>query len=132
MLVRSVNTGSAAEKGGLKAGDVITKFDGERIRSLGELREKLAAKSEKATLTVTRRQDGTDAEHRVACAGEGDAASRGAQHEYLKRRGVSSGELFSEAFFDAGFTTILQETTSGLRGERAEVKRSPRAFISPG
>lgn len=54
VLIRSVNTGSAAEKGGLKAGDVITKFDGERIRSLGELREKLAAKSETATLTVTR------------------------------------------------------------------------------
>jgi serine protease Do len=54
VLVRSVNAGSAAEKGGLKSGDVITKFDGERIRSLGELREKLAAKSETATLTVTR------------------------------------------------------------------------------
>jgi serine protease Do len=54
VLVRSVNAGSAAEKGGLKAGDVITKFDGERIHSLGELREKLAAKSETATLSVTR------------------------------------------------------------------------------
>src|SRR5580700_10840242 len=54
VLVRSVSAGSAAEKGGLKAGDVITKFDGERIRSLGELREKLAAKNDTATLTVTR------------------------------------------------------------------------------
>jgi serine protease Do len=54
VLVRSVHAGSAADKGGLKAGDVITKFDGERIRSLGELREKLAAKSETAKLTVTR------------------------------------------------------------------------------
>ena len=54
VLVRSVSAGSAAEKGGLKAGDVITKFDGERIRSLGELREKVAAKGETATLTVTR------------------------------------------------------------------------------
>src|SRR5579871_5391745 len=54
VLVRSVNAGSAAEKSGLKAGDVITKFDGERIRSLGELREKLAAKNDTATLTVTR------------------------------------------------------------------------------
>jgi len=57
VLVRSVHTGSAAEKGGLKAGDVITKFDGERVRSLGELREKLAAKSETATLTVTRNKN---------------------------------------------------------------------------
>jgi serine protease Do len=39
-----VNSGSPAEKAGVKAGDVITSFNGERIRTLGELREKLAAK----------------------------------------------------------------------------------------
>jgi serine protease Do len=42
ILVRSVNSGSPAEKAGVKAGDVITTFNGERIRSSGELREKLA------------------------------------------------------------------------------------------
>lgn len=58
VLVRSVNAGSPAEKGGLKAGDVITKFNGERIRSLGELRDKLVAKSDsKATLSVTRNKN---------------------------------------------------------------------------
>jgi serine protease Do len=46
VLVRSVNAGSVAEKAGLKAGDVITKFNGERIRSLGDLREKLAGKND--------------------------------------------------------------------------------------
>jgi C-terminal processing protease CtpA/Prc len=44
VLVREVNPGSAAEKGGLKAGDVITSVNGERVRSVGDLREKLAAK----------------------------------------------------------------------------------------
>jgi C-terminal processing protease CtpA/Prc len=44
ILVREVNSGSAAEKAGLKAGDVITSLDGERIRTIGEMREKLAAK----------------------------------------------------------------------------------------
>ena len=46
ILVRNVNPGSPAEKGGMKAGDVITTFNGERIRSLGDLREKLAAKTD--------------------------------------------------------------------------------------
>jgi serine protease Do len=46
VLVRSVNAGSVAEKAGMKAGDVITKFNGDRIRSLGDLREKLAAKND--------------------------------------------------------------------------------------
>jgi membrane-associated protease RseP (regulator of RpoE activity) len=46
VLVRNVNPGSAAEKAGVKAGDVITSFNGERIRSLGDLRERLAGKNE--------------------------------------------------------------------------------------
>jgi serine protease Do len=46
VLVRNVNAGSVAEKAGVKAGDVITSFNGERIRSLGDLREKLAAKND--------------------------------------------------------------------------------------
>lgn len=44
ILVREVNPGSAAEKGGLKAGDVITSVNGERVRTVGDLREKLVAK----------------------------------------------------------------------------------------
>lgn len=43
ILVRSVNSGSPAEKAGVKAGDVITSLNGERIRTVGDLREKLAA-----------------------------------------------------------------------------------------
>ena len=46
VLVRDVNSGSPAEKAGLKAGDVITSIDGDRIRSVGDLREKLAPKSD--------------------------------------------------------------------------------------
>jgi serine protease Do len=46
VLVRDVNTGSPAEKAGLKAGDVITSINGDRIRSVGDLREKLAPKSD--------------------------------------------------------------------------------------
>lgn len=46
VLVREVNPGSAAEKAGMKAGDVILSVDGTRIRTLGELREKLAARED--------------------------------------------------------------------------------------
>jgi serine protease Do len=52
ILVRDVNPGSPAEKAGVKAGDVITSFNGERIRTLGELREKLAAKHDDKDKTV--------------------------------------------------------------------------------
>jgi serine protease Do len=46
ILVREVNPGSAAEKAGVKAGDVITSVNGERVRTVGDLRQKLAAKRE--------------------------------------------------------------------------------------
>jgi serine protease Do len=52
VLVRSVNTGSPAEKAGLKAGDVIVKLDGDRIRTVGDLREKLAEKREKKAVSL--------------------------------------------------------------------------------
>ncbi|MGB8474598.1 MAG: PDZ domain-containing protein [Candidatus Acidiferrum sp.] len=52
VLVRDVNAGSAAEKAGVKSGDVITSLDGERIRSLGDLREQLAAKREDKTVKL--------------------------------------------------------------------------------
>lgn len=47
ILVRSVNAGSPAEKAGMKAGDVITNVNGERVRTIGDLREKLAKAEDK-------------------------------------------------------------------------------------
>ena len=47
ILVRSVNAGSPAEKAGMKAGDVITTVGGERVRTVGDLREKLAKAEDK-------------------------------------------------------------------------------------
>jgi serine protease Do len=52
ILVRSVNSGSPAEKAGMKAGDVITSFNGEHVRSLGDLRQKLAAQSDAKTAKI--------------------------------------------------------------------------------
>jgi serine protease Do len=52
VLVRDVKSGSAAEKAGLKAGDVITKVDGTRVRNLGELREQMRAKRESKTVAL--------------------------------------------------------------------------------
>jgi serine protease Do len=49
ILVRDVNPGSAAEKAGVKAGDVITSLNGERIHGVAELRSKLAAAGEEKT-----------------------------------------------------------------------------------
>ncbi len=52
VLVREVSPGTPAEKAGLKAGDVITKLDGERVRTASELRQKMREKREKKTVSV--------------------------------------------------------------------------------
>ena len=52
ILVRDVTSGSPAEKAGVKAGDVITSLNGEHIRTVGELREKLSAKRDDKDRTV--------------------------------------------------------------------------------
>ena len=52
ILVREVNSGTPAEKAGLKAGDVITSLNGERIHSIGDLREKLSAKHDEKGTSV--------------------------------------------------------------------------------
>ena len=53
VLVRRVEKGSAAEKAGIKAGDVITKIEGEKISSPGELRQAVRQNRDKKTVTVT-------------------------------------------------------------------------------
>ena len=52
VLVREVKSGTPAEKAGLKAGDVITKVDGERVRSVSELRQKVREKREKKSVSI--------------------------------------------------------------------------------
>jgi predicted metalloprotease with PDZ domain len=52
VLVREVNAGSAAEKAGVKSGDVIVSLNGDRVRSLGDLREKLAGRREDKTVKL--------------------------------------------------------------------------------
>jgi membrane-associated protease RseP (regulator of RpoE activity) len=57
VLVREVVVGSAAEKAGLKAGDVIVAVDGKEVASVGKLRRALAGDTEekrKVTLTIVR------------------------------------------------------------------------------
>ncbi len=46
ILVRAVGNDTPAEKAGLKAGDVITSLNGERIRSVGDLRQQLSRRDE--------------------------------------------------------------------------------------
>jgi serine protease Do len=52
ILVRGVFPDTPAAKAGLKVGDVITSVDGERVRSVGELREKMVQKREEKAVKL--------------------------------------------------------------------------------
>jgi serine protease Do len=52
ILVREVRTGTAADKAGLKAGDVIVKVDGKPIHTLADLRVELRGKSDQKTVAL--------------------------------------------------------------------------------
>lgn len=55
LLVKNVEGGSAAEKAGIKAGDVITKVDGQKVATSSELRSALSGKAGKdVPITVVR------------------------------------------------------------------------------
>jgi serine protease Do len=84
ILVRSVNNGSAAEKAGLKAGDVITSFNGERVRSLGDLRQKLASQSENTTAKIGVLRNRSE----VTLAVELPAGKQKTQHRIMQRTNI--------------------------------------------
>jgi S1-C subfamily serine protease len=52
ILVREVRSGTAADKAGLKAGDVIVKVDGKPIHTLADLRTELRSKSGQKTVAL--------------------------------------------------------------------------------
>ncbi len=54
VLVSSVEGNSAAEKAGLKAGDVITAIDGKNVRTPGDFSREIRAASGKGTLKIMR------------------------------------------------------------------------------
>ncbi|HEY6254064.1 MAG TPA: PDZ domain-containing protein, partial [Candidatus Angelobacter sp.] len=53
LLVRSVEKGSPAEKGGMKAGDVITRADNEKITDRADLRRAVRTHRDGGKMTVT-------------------------------------------------------------------------------
>jgi serine protease Do len=52
ILVREVRSGTAAERAGLKAGDVIVKVNGKPVGLLSELRQQLRDKSDEKTVSL--------------------------------------------------------------------------------
>jgi serine protease Do len=60
ILVREVRSGTPAEKAGLKAGDVITKVDGQAVKSTRDLRAQLRQKIDQKSVTLSVLRKGSE------------------------------------------------------------------------
>lgn len=67
IYITSVEEGSAAEKAGLKKGNIIAKFDGASVSSMGELKEQLSyyKEGEEVTFAVWAVENGQYEERTV-------------------------------------------------------------------
>jgi S1-C subfamily serine protease len=80
VLVRDVRTGSAAEKAGLKAGDVITKVEGHDVKTLGDLREQMRQGTADKPIQVTIVRRGTEMTLPVTVEKPRSATAPGVMH----------------------------------------------------
>jgi membrane-associated protease RseP (regulator of RpoE activity) len=62
VLVVSVDEGSAAEKAGIKAGDLIVRFSGREIRDTGDLRDEVRKAESGKEVGITVHRDGKPVE----------------------------------------------------------------------
>jgi S1-C subfamily serine protease len=66
VLITNVQAGSAAERGGLQAGDVIIAVDGQRVRNTAELRAQVRATAETRTAALRVVRNGVEMTVNVA------------------------------------------------------------------
>jgi serine protease Do len=113
-LVRSVEAGSPADKGGLEAGDIITKFDGKTIDKSSDLPRMVGATKPgtKSTVTVFRR--GATRELAVVIGEiESDKAVARLPGKEEKPKASTAAQVFGLAVIDL---TDAQKKELGIKG----------------
>jgi serine protease Do len=85
VLVRSVGKDSAAEKAGLKAGDVIVKVDGTEISSPRELSSQMRAQRNRQTLPLTLMRERRETTVTVTLDSDGSGPERPARRTTVRQ-----------------------------------------------
>jgi membrane-associated protease RseP (regulator of RpoE activity) len=104
-LVTRVEEGSAAERAGMKAGDVIQKIDGARVEDPSDVASAMRSKDPGDTLALTVLRERRERDVEVI-AGAGERLAR-VERRHM-RRGPHHGGRFDERF---------EERLHGLRGQ---------------
>jgi serine protease Do len=92
VLVSNVKEGSAAEKAGIKRGDVITAFNGEKIDSSNVLRNKVAQTAPGTSVKLSISRDGKDSDINVTLDEFKASDSKNPTGESGNDNGTAQGE----------------------------------------
>jgi serine protease Do len=111
VIVGSVQKGSAAEKAGLKQGDVITAFNGSAVLDANELRNLVAATQPGADATVTILRDGREQQLKVTLGELSVAAPEGGEGG----EGGGGGDQSEGGKLGIEVTPLTPETASRFR-----------------
>jgi serine protease Do len=116
VLVREVHAGTAAEKAGLKAGDVIVRVDAEEVADVGDLRRALRKKKagEDVTLGIVRQRQETTVRLQLE-------ESRSRARSTAARHVCRPGE----------WGTALRESLEEVEHELRELERELREEVGP-
>jgi len=132
-MVRGVESGGPAEKAGVEAGDIITKFDGKVIDKSSDLPRIVGSTKpgNRSTITVFRRGTSRDLTVTVAeIEAEKSTAKAPAKEE--KTKGSAAGQVFGLAVSDL---TDAQKKELGVKGGvrvEAAVESAARAGLREG
>ncbi len=117
VLVQQVSPGLAAEKAGLKHGDIITEFEGHKIVDSNEFRNLVANISPGSTVKLKIWRDGTEREVSAKLV---DAEAQNT---------VASNETSNS---DKGETAVTEGVLSGVKVENLTPELSQRLNMNPG
>jgi serine protease Do len=132
-MVRGVESGSPAEKAGVEAGDIITKFDGKVIEKSSDLPRIVGGTKPgtKSTVTVFRRGSSKDLAVTIAEV-EADKPATKAPTREEKSKGSAAGQAFGLAVSEL---TDAQKKELGIKGGvrvEAAVDAAARAGLREG
>jgi serine protease Do len=132
-MVRGVETGSPAEKAGVEAGDIITKFDGKTIDKSSDLPRIVGSTKpgSRSTVTVFRRGALRDLTVTVAEI-EADKTANKVPVKEEKPKGSAAGQLFGLAVSDLTDAQKKELVVKGGVRVEAAVESAARAGLREG
>ena len=112
VIVSSVQGGSAADKAGLRRGDVITAFNGANVNEANELRNLVAATQPGTDVTLKILRDGGEQEVKVTV---GELAANGGGSRGRDDEGGGGGQSEGGGRLGVNVTPLTPELASRLR-----------------